>query len=110
MEVQAQVLAIDPCPRLKAGPGRLITAVGRDQWTVGFALETEDQRFRALAKLERKSCDLMVLNGPDAMNAATNQVEILDDSGTVLQKISGSKEHVARGILAAIQQRLVEGR
>src|SRR5437773_1352174 len=27
------------------------------QWLVGFALETDDQRFRALAKLERKSCD-----------------------------------------------------
>ncbi|HEV7226619.1 MAG TPA: phosphopantothenoylcysteine decarboxylase, partial [Pirellulales bacterium] len=39
------------------------------QWLVGFALETDDQRLRALAKLEKKSCDLMVLNGPQAMNA-----------------------------------------
>src|SRR6185369_8960587 len=33
------------------------------QWLVGFALETEDHRLRALAKLEKKHCDLMVLNG-----------------------------------------------
>ena len=39
------------------------------QWAVGFALETEDARFRALVKLEKKSCDLIVLNGPQAMNA-----------------------------------------
>jgi phosphopantothenoylcysteine decarboxylase/phosphopantothenate--cysteine ligase len=30
-----------------------------DQWLVGFALETDDQRFRALTKLEKKSCDFM---------------------------------------------------
>ena len=40
-----------------------------DQWVVGFALETEDQHFRAITKMERKSCDLMVLNGPEAMNS-----------------------------------------
>src|SRR5437773_951884 len=54
------------------------------QWLVGFALETEDQRFRALTKLERKSCDLVVLNGPAAMDAADNQVEILDRGGAVV--------------------------
>src|SRR5262245_41493003 len=33
------------------------------RWVVGFALETEDHRLRALAKLERKCCDLIVSNG-----------------------------------------------
>ena len=51
-----------------------------NQWLVGFALETEDQRFRALTKLEKKSCDLMVLNGPAAMESLDNQVEIIDSS------------------------------
>jgi phosphopantothenoylcysteine decarboxylase / phosphopantothenate---cysteine ligase len=77
------------------------------QWAVGFALETEDPRLRALAKLERKSCDLMVLNGPEAMNAPDNRVEILDRDGTVVETISGSKGIVARGILAAIQRLLI---
>lgn len=77
------------------------------QWVVGFALETQDQRLRALAKLERKSCDLMVLNGPEAMNAPDNRVEILDPSGAIVDTLAGSKEDVARGIFRVIQQRLI---
>jgi phosphopantothenoylcysteine decarboxylase/phosphopantothenate--cysteine ligase len=79
------------------------------QWLVGFALETDDQHFRALTKLEKKSCDLIVLNGPSAMDALDNQVEILDRSGQVIAQLAGSKETVARGIWAAIQERLIEG-
>lgn len=79
------------------------------QWLVGFALETDDQHFRALTKLEKKSCDLMVLNGPGAMDALDNQVEILDPSGQIVARLAGSKETVARGILDAIQQRLIVG-
>jgi phosphopantothenoylcysteine decarboxylase/phosphopantothenate--cysteine ligase len=78
------------------------------QWLVGFALETEDQRLRALAKLERKSCDLMVLNGPEAMNAPDNRVEILDRTGAIVSTLAGSKEDVARGIFRVIQQRLID--
>jgi phosphopantothenoylcysteine decarboxylase/phosphopantothenate--cysteine ligase len=77
------------------------------QWLVGFALETDDPRFRALAKLERKSCDLIVLNGPGAIDAADNQVEVLDREGSIVAAIAGSKENVARGILRAIEQRLI---
>ena len=42
-----------------------------------FALETEDQRFRATVKLEKKHCDLMVSNGPGAIDASDNHVELL---------------------------------
>ncbi|MEX2187411.1 MAG: phosphopantothenoylcysteine decarboxylase [Pirellulales bacterium] len=77
------------------------------QWLVGFALETEDHRLRALAKAEKKSCDLMVLNGPEAMNSAENRVEVLDRQGTVVAEFAGLKEDVALGILQVIQERLV---
>jgi phosphopantothenoylcysteine decarboxylase / phosphopantothenate---cysteine ligase len=77
------------------------------QWLVGFALETVDQRFRALTKLIKKSCDLIVLNGPEAMDAADNRVEILDRSGEVVHSLAGSKEEVATGILAVVQQQLL---
>jgi phosphopantothenoylcysteine decarboxylase/phosphopantothenate--cysteine ligase len=77
------------------------------QWLVGFALETDDPRFRALAKLERKSCDLIVLNGPGAIDAADNQVEVLDREGAIVAALSGSKESVARGILRTIEERLI---
>ena len=79
------------------------------RWVVGFALETEDHRLRALAKLERKCCDLIVSNGVEAMRALDNQVEILDATGKVLKSALGSKISVAREILAVIQQRLIEG-
>jgi phosphopantothenoylcysteine decarboxylase/phosphopantothenate--cysteine ligase len=78
------------------------------RWVVGFALETDDHRLRALAKLERKRCDLMVSNGVQAMNAPDNRVEILDPAGNVLREASGSKEAVAREILAVIQRRLID--
>jgi phosphopantothenoylcysteine decarboxylase/phosphopantothenate--cysteine ligase len=80
------------------------------RWVVGFALETDDHRLRALAKLERKRCDLMVSNGVAAMNSLENEVEILDPQGNVLRAAAGSKEAVAREILTVIQERLVAGR
>ncbi len=77
------------------------------RWVVGFALETADHRLRALAKLERKCCDLIVSNGVAAMQAKDNQVEILDSTGHVLRSAGGSKLHVAREILAVIDGQLV---
>jgi phosphopantothenoylcysteine decarboxylase/phosphopantothenate--cysteine ligase len=80
------------------------------RWVVGFALETDDHRLRALAKLERKRCDLMVSNGVAAMNSLDNQVEVLDPQGNILRSAGGSKESVAQEILAVIQERLISGR
>ncbi len=71
------------------------------QWVVGFALETEDRRFRATVKMQRKLCDMMVSNDASAINSAENSVEILSRSGEVLSAIQGSKLDVARAILAA---------
>jgi phosphopantothenoylcysteine decarboxylase/phosphopantothenate--cysteine ligase len=78
-----------------------------EQWVVGFALETEDQRFRAVTKMQKKSCDLMVLNGPEAISAAENTVEVLDKSGEVVAAISGVKEQVARELFQLIAKRLI---
>lgn len=73
----------------------------KDQWVVGFALETEDQRFRAIVKMQRKCCDLMVSNGPSAINASTNVVEILAADGSTLAHVAGSKQLVAEAIIQA---------
>lgn len=78
-----------------------------DKWVVGFALETEDHRLRALAKLERKSCDLMVLNGPEAMHSLENHVEVLNPAGDVIGTYEGDKERVAVGIFEMIEQQLI---
>lgn len=80
---------------------------GAPQWVVGFALETDDHHYRAITKLHKKNCDLIVLNGPEAMNSATNTVEILDRSGAVVGRFNGSKDAVARGIFEIIAKRLI---
>lgn len=81
-----------------------------DRWVVGFALETEDHRFRAIGKMQRKSCDLMVSNGVQAMRAHESSVEVLDSSGNVLLEYSGPKTEVGRRILSVVQQQLIEVR
>lgn len=78
-----------------------------ERWVVGFALETEDHRLRALAKLERKHCDLMVSNGAEAMHSPTNRVEVLTPEGAVVGRLEGPKPVVARGILEIVDQRLI---
>jgi phosphopantothenoylcysteine decarboxylase / phosphopantothenate---cysteine ligase len=78
------------------------------QWLVGFALETEDHRFRAVTKLEKKSCDLIVLNKPSAIGAADNSVEVLDRTGTVIAALTGSKVEVADGVFQIIERRLIQ--
>jgi len=72
-----------------------------NQWVVGFALETEDQRFRAIVKMQRKSCDLMVSNGPTAINSVTNEVEIIAADGSTVASVSGDKLMVADAIIQA---------
>jgi phosphopantothenoylcysteine decarboxylase / phosphopantothenate---cysteine ligase len=77
------------------------------RWVVGFALETEDHRLRALAKAERKFCDLMISNGAEAISSPDNQVEVITPAGDIIASIAGSKEGVASRILAIINDRLI---
>lgn len=80
----------------------------RDQWVVGFALETDDRHFRATVKLQKKCCDLMVSNAPEAIDAADNHVELLGRDGHIIETISGSKQHVADRLIRQIHQRLIQ--
>lgn len=77
------------------------------RWVVGFALETDDPHLRALAKLQKKRCDLIALNGIEAMNSADNRIELIDAGGNVVAALSGPKSVVATGILHVIQERLI---
>ncbi len=78
----------------------------KDQWTVGFALETDDARFQAIGKLQRKLCDLVVINGIQAINSEHNEIEIIDPTGTVIAAGAGSKQKLARLILQIVGQKL----
>jgi len=79
-----------------------------EQWVVGFALETDDVRFRSIVKMSKKCCDMIVSNRADAMNAENNSVEILFKDGQLLEQIDGPKLEVARGILSWITKRLIK--
>jgi phosphopantothenoylcysteine decarboxylase/phosphopantothenate--cysteine ligase len=77
------------------------------QWMVAFALETEDLRMRAMQKLERKKCDLIVVNGPAAMDADDTRIEVLDTQGEVVAAVAGSKRKAAKALVRVIQARLM---
>ncbi len=86
-----------------------LSASKRDgQWVVGFALETEDIRFRAIVKMSRKCCDMIVSNSAEAMNADDNSVEVILKDGSILAQLTGPKSEVSRGILFHIQHQLID--
>jgi phosphopantothenoylcysteine decarboxylase / phosphopantothenate---cysteine ligase len=78
-----------------------------DQWVVGFALETEDAWFRAVTKLHRKCCDLVVLNGPSAINSEFSEVELLEATGAIVGRFSGPKSDVCQQLFDEISSRLI---
>ncbi len=78
-----------------------------DQWIVPFALETAaNGKSLALDKLRRKNGDLIVLNGPQAMQGDRSQVEIFDRVGEIVAKFFGAKESVASQIIGVIQEKI----
>ena len=72
---------------------------------VGFALEASNPRERALQKLRAKNCDVIVLNGPGAIGAAENSVELIDPSGAVVAAWEGLKEELATRLVEWIDRR-----
>jgi phosphopantothenoylcysteine decarboxylase / phosphopantothenate---cysteine ligase len=79
-----------------------------DQWTVGFALETEDAHFRAVTKLQKKMCDLVAVNSPQAIDAEENSISVLNPAGEVVLETSGSKSMVAKLLLDYISSHLIK--
>lgn len=93
--------------RNSAAPGR------RQQLIVGFAAETGDNDgdvlAHARAKLQRKGCDLLVVNhvGTDKVfGQDTNSVVILARSGSEPQEASGTKTDVSAAIISRISGEL----
>ena len=84
-------------PDILAEAGRRKT---ESQWTIGFALETDNGVENAVGKLKRKNCDFIVLNDPSAIDSGENTVSIIESSGKVVETLSGSKQVVANRILA----------
>jgi phosphopantothenoylcysteine decarboxylase / phosphopantothenate---cysteine ligase len=79
-----------------------------DRLIVGFALETENEEANARAKLEKKQCDLVVLNRPEtSFGLDTNVVKVFDAKGEVYRSAGPeSKRDVARTLLGLAASRL----
>ena len=75
-----------------------------DQLTIGFALESENERDNAFAKMERKNCDWIVLNRPEAIGASESHVEILKPGGIVWSGTAHKKE-IARRLIRLVSEK-----
>jgi phosphopantothenoylcysteine decarboxylase/phosphopantothenate--cysteine ligase len=76
------------------------------QFTVGFALETENEKANALKKIHAKNFDLIVLNSLNDAGAGfghdTNKITLIHKSGVATEFNLKSKKEVARDIVNAI--------
>jgi phosphopantothenoylcysteine decarboxylase/phosphopantothenate--cysteine ligase len=86
-------------PDILAAAGK---AKSDSQWTVGFALETENGFENAFSKLRKKNCDYIVLNDPSAIDAGETKVAIIDRTGKAVDEIAGAKTVVAERIVRLI--------
>ena len=77
-------LELCPNPDIAASLGKIKR---KDQVLVGFALETNDEEQNALAKLQKKNLDFIVLNSlrdnGSGFQHDTNKIKILDKTGTI---------------------------
>ncbi len=83
----------------------ILAALGRqkrpDQWSVGFALETDRGVERAQEKRRRKNCDFICLNKPTAINADHSELEIIGPDSSIVC-VQGDKLDLARKILDTV--------
>ena len=91
----------------------ILASLGKDkkqQFLVGFALETTHEISNAIAKLKSKNLDLIVLNSLRDKGAgfkkSTNKVTIIDKSENISEFGLKSKAEVAEDILNEILKRI----
>lgn len=84
----------------------------KNQFLVGFALETENAESNAIKKLENKNADLLVLNRADAKSGSgfgvdTNQITIFSRQGEKTSYDVKPKTEVAVDIVNAIAKNII---
>ena len=83
-----------------------VGALKKEQFLVGFALETENELENAKLKITKKNLDLIVLNSLKDIGAGfgsdTNKVTLIDNKGKVQEFELKSKKEVATDIFAEI--------
>ena len=83
-----------------------VGAIKKEQYLVGFALETENELENAKDKIKRKNLDLIVLNSLKDKGAGfgldTNRITLIDKKGKVQEFALKSKKEVATDIFTEI--------
>lgn len=79
-------------------------AVKAKRVVIGFAMEDHDHRRHAEAKLRRKQCDAIVLNGPGNVGSDEATVEILEAGRGWSGAMSGSKGDIAEQIVKLVER------
>ena len=83
-----------------------IGAIKKDQYLVGFALETENEIENAKGKIRKKNLDLIVLNSLQDKGAGfrseTNKITLIDKTGNIQKFELKSKRDVAADIFNEI--------
>jgi len=96
-------IELEPTPDILATLG----SRKREQILVGFALETENALTNATDKMQRKNCDMLVMNTLADEGAGfghdTNRVTIIDRRGNVTNFGLKSKEEVASDIILHLE-------
>ncbi|WP_298763791.1 bifunctional phosphopantothenoylcysteine decarboxylase/phosphopantothenate--cysteine ligase CoaBC [uncultured Polaribacter sp.] len=95
-------IALEPTKDILASLG----AIKKNQYLVGFALETNNELENAKSKLKRKNLDAIILNSLQDKGAGfatdTNKITIIDDSLNEKSFPLKSKKEVAKDIIAEI--------
>ena len=78
-----------------------------DQWSVAFALETDEGKRRALGKMQQKNCDFIVLNNPDSIGRDEASFQIFDAVGNMRTAFHGSKHRLADELIGIVSARNV---
>ncbi len=77
---------------------------------IGFAMEDHDHRRHAEAKLRRKRCDAIVLNGPENVGGDRATIEILQANRGWSPSITGTKPMIARHVVKLVERLLAAQR
>lgn len=85
----------DICAQLGKTKGRRVV--------VGFAMEDRNHHANAEAKLRRKRCDAIVLNGIENVGGERACIEVLRADGSWQRPIDGTKEAIAATIVDLVE-------
>lgn len=81
-----------------------------NQFVVGFALETENEKENAISKLKKKNLDFIVLNSTKDKGATfgvdTNKISIIEDDLTITDFELKEKTEVAKDIVSIIMKKI----